>query len=107
MSCSLSDFLLPGNRGRSIGPACLRCIHRNDCPYSRDRVFENSLHQTALQGQAVARLLTEEAERLLAEISCADNAGHFLCANEVLEYTLSNMLHAELASMERLSTLEI
>ena len=45
MSCSLSDFLLPGNRGRSIGPASLRCIHRNDCPYSRDRVFENSLHQ--------------------------------------------------------------
>lgn len=55
----------------------------------------------------MARLLTEEAERLLAEISCVDNAGHFLCANEALEYTLSNMLHAELASMERLSTLEI
>ena len=55
----------------------------------------------------MARLLTEEAERLLAEISCADNAGHFLCANKALEYTLSNMLHAELASMERLSTLEI
>ena len=105
MSRFTPDFLIPENRGSLTRPACQRCRHRKDCPCSCDRVFERSLRRAASQGQTAAKLLMAEGERLLEAISCADDVYGLLGADEAAEYTLSNILHAEITLIKSLSIL--
>lgn len=105
MSRSTSEFLPTEDRGRLTCSACQRCCHRKDCFYSSDRVLERSLRRAASQGQTAAQRLTAEADRLLAEVSCADDAGCLLRADESLERTLSDVLCSEVDSIKSLSVL--
>ncbi len=103
MSRSMPELFQPEGRGAFHRSACINCRRRKDCPYSCDFAYERSLHRGALLGQAAARFLTAEAQRLRAAVSRADSAAGLLCADSAAEHAVSDVLSAELRLLENLS----
>ncbi len=100
---STPDLFQPEGRGAFHRSACINCRRRKDCPYSCDFAYERSLHRGALLGQAAARFLTTEAQRLRAGASRAGSAADLLCADSTAERAVSDVLSAELRLLESLS----
>ena len=96
VQCNAADVLPPEPRRILTQSACRFCDRRKECPYSCDRSLDRALRRAASQRETVARLLSAEAERLLQEISRADQIRCLLRADEALEHTLSELLYAEL-----------
>ena len=105
MSLFISGDLTPEHSwGEAFsGSACRHCCHRKNCPYSRERIYEKALRYAADQGDATARLLKEEAARVLASISAADHTAGLLRADQALEQALTDALCAELHQIKRIS----
>lgn len=105
MSLFISDYLTPRHSsGFGLNcSACQHCCRRKDCPYSCDRVFEKALRYAADQGNTTAQLLKEETKRFLKSMSGADDVACLLRADEALENTLTDVLHAEICLIKRIS----
>ena len=103
MNPSVSDFSFSKDSGILAGSACLHCSRRKNCPYSCERLFTNALQGAAHQGHLSAKLLTAKAEQLLLSVSLSNDFHQVLYGDESLNSTLSNVLLAELAAIQRLS----
>ena len=100
MSRSTLELFQPEDRRAFPRSACRNCRRRKECPYSCDFAYERSLHRGFLVGEAAARFLTAEAQRLRAG---ADSAADLLCAGSAAEHAVSDVLSAELRLLKNLS----
>ena len=93
MSCFISELQVPEDSGGLFWSICQQC-RREDCPYAH----------VQRQGSTAARLLTEEADRLLEAVSCAGTTRCLLDAGEALERALERTLCTEISLIRDIRT---
>lgn len=93
MSGVLWENRIPVACGDCFSPSCRRCKYRRGCPY----IYEQELRRAASQSRADARMLSQEADRLLTLVSRAGNPQELLELDWGLEKRLSQALEGELS----------